>query len=79
MLLQVDRTLQRKDESRKHVERRLCGIAMSDLSKTSRVCIKSFISVYYIYIYIYIYSDGIALFLLITIPALLNFHLEHCI
>jgi hypothetical protein len=46
MLPQVGNLMLRKDESRKHVEWRLCGRAVSYLSKTSGMHIKSLINIY---------------------------------
>jgi hypothetical protein len=49
----VDRVLLRKHESRKHLEWRLCGSAVSNLSKTSAMHIASFNN---ISIYLTVYS-----------------------
>jgi hypothetical protein len=56
MFPQVDRALLRKGESRKHLEWSLCGSAVSDLSKTSDMRLKSFISIYYIHLFFYIFN-----------------------
>jgi hypothetical protein len=46
MLSEVDRVLLRMNESRKHLDWRLCGSALSNLSKTSGMHIKAFINIY---------------------------------
>jgi hypothetical protein len=46
MLQQVDSALLRKDELSKHLQWRLCGRAVTDLSKTSGMHIKSLIDIY---------------------------------
>jgi hypothetical protein len=48
MLQLVDRALLRKDKSGKYLAWRLSGTAVSNLSKTSDMHIKSFINTYYI-------------------------------
>jgi hypothetical protein len=53
MLPQEDRALLRKDESRTHLEWRLRGSAVFNLSKTSGMLIKSFINIYYINFYLF--------------------------
>jgi hypothetical protein len=50
ILPQVDRALLRKDELRKHLEWRLCGNAVSNVSKTSGMRVKLFINIYYIHL-----------------------------
>jgi hypothetical protein len=45
MLPQVDSALLRKDELGKHLQWRLCGRAVTDLSKTSGMHIKSLIDI----------------------------------
>jgi hypothetical protein len=55
MLPQVDHALLRKDESRKHLEWSLCASAVSNLSKTSDMHIKSFINTYYIHLHFLIF------------------------
>jgi hypothetical protein len=45
MLPEVDGASLRTDESRKHVEWGLCGSAVTDLSKTSGMHIKSFVKI----------------------------------
>jgi hypothetical protein len=62
MLPEVDRALLRKNESRKHLEWRLSGSAVSNLSKSSGKHIKSFINVYYIHLSFFCFYDGISLF-----------------
>jgi hypothetical protein len=62
MLPQVDRAILRKEESTKHLEWRLCGGVMSDLSKTSGMHIKSFIIIYYIHLPYFSFCDGISFF-----------------
>jgi hypothetical protein len=64
MLPQVDRALLRRHESRKRLEWRLCGSAVSNLSKTSStgMHIKPFIDIYYIHLYFYIFWRYILFF-----------------
>jgi hypothetical protein len=50
MLPQADNTLLRTDEWRKDLGRRLCGTAVSNLSKTSGIRIKLCINIYYLQI-----------------------------
>jgi hypothetical protein len=52
MLLQTDSALLRKGESRKHVESRPCGSAVSNRSKTSHV------NIYYVHLSFSIFSDS---------------------
>jgi hypothetical protein len=51
MLPQADRALLRKDELTKYLEWKLCGSAVSNLSNTSGIHIKSFNDIYTIPIY----------------------------
>jgi hypothetical protein len=52
MLPEVDHALLRKNELRKHLEWRLCGRVVSNLSKTSAMHIKTFINIYIYYIHL---------------------------
>jgi hypothetical protein len=65
--------LLRKNEWRKHLEWRLCGSFVSNLSKTSCIHIKVFVNVDYMNLFFSGFSEGISLFrFLRSMPAFLN-------
>jgi hypothetical protein len=74
---QVNRALLRKDESRKHLEWRLCGSAVSNLSKTSGMHIKSFINIYYIHLYFPIFLTVYTCFAFKNYSGTSKLHFEH--
>jgi hypothetical protein len=79
LLPQADSALLRNDESRKHMEWRLCGNCVSNLSKTSGMHIKSFITIHYIHSSFFpFFCLYISVSLLRSIPALVSSHFEHC-
>jgi hypothetical protein len=72
MLPQIDRALLREDESRKHLEWRLSGSAVSNLGKKSGVHI-SFIHIYYVHLSFSIFGW----YILVLLLELLNLNFEH--
>jgi hypothetical protein len=63
VLPQVDHALLRNNEKRKDLEWRLSGSAVSNLSKTSGMHMKSFLNIYYIHLYIcFHFFGGLSLF-----------------
>jgi hypothetical protein len=73
MLPQVDRALLGKDESRKHLERRLCGSAVSNLSKTSGMHVKI---IYQYILYQFIFLTVYPCFAFKNYTGTSKFHLE---
>jgi hypothetical protein len=62
ILPEGDGALLRKYETMKHLESRLCGRAVSDLSKASGIHIESFISMHYIHLSFFHFSGDISVF-----------------